>query len=142
MYANCLLGDQQKNFHDFLKAVRECELTRIAMPEQFINVFWDLLQYNDVPEIDLLIKKKKILPLKKLYPSPPRPILDGTSEARMLLFYVAFEAIYGFRDGYCETHCQHREKRKVLIGAERFNGPDRACSFRQTLTGGRTFSGL
>ena len=42
-----------------------------------------------------------------------------------IYLYAAVEAIYGFRDGYCETYCPHRKKREELIGVEHFNGPDR-----------------
>jgi hypothetical protein len=56
-------------------------------------------------------------------------------------FKIAFEAIYGYRDGFCEKRCPKRW-RKSIFGSERFVGPGRLkcyeCDrlyFRYLLTG-------
>ena len=116
LYANCILGDPKINFQNFLKAVRECELVRDSFMPRFLNEFSELLNCNSAAEADLLKEKRGILPLDNVYPDYNRATANGVSLpeiTRMIFFYVAYEAIYGFRDGYCENECPHRKMREA-----------------------------
>lgn len=44
-------------------------------------------------------------------------------------FEIAFEAVYGYRDGYCEEICNKFEYRKSKFGEDRFSEPDRLTCF-------------
>ena len=44
-----------------------------------------------------------------------------TKEYHDLVHYqVAFEAIYGYRNGYCENNCFDRRMKELVLGSEYF----------------------
>jgi len=87
-----------------------------------IDLVIELSKYND-PGI---IEKYKPIPEEELriLERDNVSILDSISDMKAIIS-IAIEAVYGYRDGYCDTRCDLRNLMIQKFGEDTFSGPER-----------------
>jgi hypothetical protein len=141
LYANCNLETEPslfpkivevfreipKGFHDISRAKQARRSRSLEQPP--FQVFLDIglkdhinilcWYFADLLKCGTLNKAREIRKEKESR--------NGSSDQR--LFEIAFEAVHGYRNGFCETGCPYREYRKSKFGIEKFSGSDRLKCF-------------
>jgi len=124
-YANHSLKDNPKNLHKIFDSIEH----HITMPNvsrtyirSMVDTIIELSEHND-PKI---IKKNKPIPEEELRFSERDnvSILDSISDMKTIIS-IATDAVYGYRNGFCENRCYQRDLMIQKFGEDIFSGPER-----------------
>jgi hypothetical protein len=151
LYANCLLKDKKEGFLNFLRVMQDfvdvIDDNIVDFKKNWIDAFEDLLQCKNIKDARLLLEQRTGEAMRHLYyffmnkrmlqnyffpdaehaeiPDELSRLFDYHKFLRMLIYYAAYEAIYGYRNGYCENECCFSVKRNKIIDAKLFSGSNR-----------------
>ena len=112
-YANNSLRDTPKNFYVIFKEIERFEF--FANPKHIQAILKRIIalsKYNDPGVVDTFLKLDSEKKLQK----------DAFIK---IPFEAAADAVYGYRNGYCENKCFWRSERRKKFGEELFVGSNR-----------------
>jgi len=112
-YANNPLKGNPENLHKIFAEIKKNAEIDINGAEEAIKLICELATYND-PDIAL-----------KLRPQRVNQYYDHQEYRNITSFDFAADAVYGYRNGYCERGCYLKEFAREILPIEYFEIPNR-----------------
>ena len=113
IYVNCSLKENPEKLYEVFEHFKSLGIDMCNIEKKvgrIIDHFIAFAKCDDLKSASLLMKER---------------INRSASEFMHGEIRMAFEAVFGYRDNYCEAKCQYKHERIALLSNKLFSGPER-----------------